>query len=254
MAVMEIALTPDGRSTATIEEYLDAASAAGFRSVGLSASRAAAAADALSARGMHCHEVLSLSVRRDEEATEAQARAAAEAAAAVGADFVLAMFNTSRRPESLALAARCAAILNEAGARLAVEFGPGGPVGSIADALEVVEAVGGIGRAGVMIDTWHFSHGPSTFEDLATIPLDHIAYVQFDDAPEWESQDTMHETMDRRRWPGEGSLDLDRFATTLLERGWAGIVSAEVLNADYVALPIDEYCRRAWESTSRYWT
>jgi sugar phosphate isomerase/epimerase len=251
---VELALTPDGRWSASVDEYLDAAAGAGFRSVGLGAGRATPeTATALAARGMRCHEVLSLMVRRDEAETEAQAHVVAEAAAAVGGSYVLSMFYTAPRPESLAMAARCVAILNEAGAKYAIEIGPNGPVSSISDGLQIVEAVGGPDRAGVMIDTWHFSHGRSTWEELAAIPLDHIAYVQFDDAPAWEADDLMHETMNRRLWPGEGILELDRFATTLLERGWSGTVSAEVLNAEYAELPLPEYCRQAWDSLSRYW-
>jgi len=253
---IELGLTPDGRSSATFDEYLDAAQAAGFATVGVGANRADdAAAAALAARGLHCHELLSLSIRRDEEATEAQARDLAAAAARVGAPWVLAIFNTKLRAESLALAVRCAAILNEAGARFAMEFGPGGAgVGSIPQAIEVVDAMGGPTKAGVMIDTWHFAHGPSTFDDLATIPLDHIAYVQFDDAPPWESDDFQVETMNRRAWPGDGVLELDRFADTLRARGWEGVVSSEVLNAEYAQLPIDEYCRQAFTTLARYWT
>jgi len=39
------------------------------------------------------------------------------------------------------------------------------------------------GRAGVLIDSWHFFRGDSTWEQLACIPLERIAYIQFDDAP-----------------------------------------------------------------------
>ena len=78
------------------------------------------------------------------------------------------------------LTGRCAAVLAEAGAGLAVEFSPLGPVPSIAAALEVADAAGA-GRAGVLIDSWHFFRGDSTWEQLACIPLERIAYLQFDE-------------------------------------------------------------------------
>jgi sugar phosphate isomerase/epimerase len=105
----------------------------------------------------------------------------------------------------------------------------------------------------VMIDTWHYFRGDSTWEDLETVPLDRIAYVQFDDAPEPASDDGMDETMNRRAMPGDGGFELERFASTLRGRGWQGLVSVEVLNRDLRQLPVDEFARRAYETTARYW-
>ncbi|HET6950380.1 MAG TPA: hypothetical protein VFI47_08395 [Acidimicrobiales bacterium] len=53
--------------------------------------------------------------------------------------------------------------------------------------------------------------------------------------------------------PGDGSLDLDRFATTLLDRGWEGTVSLEVLNEAWATLPVGEVVARAHRSSTRYW-
>jgi hypothetical protein len=54
--------------------------------------------------------------------------------------------------------------------------------------------------------------------------------------------------------PGEGILELDCFATTLLNRGWDGLVSAEVLSAELRTLSVDELARRLHDTTARYWT
>src|SRR5690242_4988275 len=64
-------------------------------------------------------------------------------------------------------------------------------------------------------------------EQLACIPLERIAYVQFDDAPAPAGGSAMTETMHRRVMPGDGTFELERFATTLLDRGWSGTVSVE---------------------------
>lgn len=57
----------------------------------------------------------------------------------------------------------------------------------------------------------------------------------------------------RRAMPGDGILELERFASALLDRGWQGLVSVEVLNRDLRTRPIAELARRAHESTARYW-
>jgi len=141
----------------------------------------------------------------------------------------------------------------EAGAGMAVEFSPLGPVNSIGHGLDVVAAAGA-GQAGLMIDSWHFSFSESTWEDLAQVPLDRVAYLQFTDAARPVSEDLMEETMQRRQLPGDGFLDLGRFATTFLERGWEGMVSVEVLNRELRALPVPEFARRAYEATKPYWS
>jgi sugar phosphate isomerase/epimerase len=53
--------------------------------------------------------------------------------------------------------------------------------------------------------------------------------------------------------PGDGTLALDRFATTLLRRGRDGLVSVEVLSAELRALPVDEALRRLHATTAPYW-
>ena len=109
-------------------------------------------------------------------------------------------------------------------------------------------------RAGLLLDTWHFFRGATTWDDLASVPLDAIAYVQFDDAlPPEAGRSMIAETLHRRALPGEGELDLRRFAGTLLDRGWAGTVSAEVLNAELRTRPLDEITRRTYETTAAYW-
>lgn len=249
---VEIALTPDSRWDIDVPGLAAAAAGAGFTSVGIAAARADAdCAKTLAAAGLRCHELLALLVTEDEEATLRQAAELAQAAAIVGARWVLGAFRVKLDARSAPLIHRCAEILADAGAGLAVEFSPLGFVPTITAARDVAAAAGA-GRAGVLIDTWHFFRGASTWDELATIPLDEIAYLQFDDAPP-PIGSGMAETLHRRVMPGDGELDLDRFASTLLERGFDGLVSVEVLSAELRQLPVPEFARRAYDSTVRYW-
>ncbi|WP_409328954.1 sugar phosphate isomerase/epimerase family protein [Trujillonella humicola] len=219
----DLALTTDARWTADTAQLAAAAGTAGFAGIGLGAERTLAAAGQLAA-----------------------------AAAAVSAPWVLTVPAAPPSGESAALLRRCADVVAEAGARLAVEFSPLGVVTSIAAARELIAAADP-GRTAVMIDTWHFSRGDSTWADLAAIPLEEIAYLQVCDAPAPRSGDGFDETMNRRCWPGEGTFELERFAAALLGRGWTGTVSVEVLNSDLVRLPVAEFARVAHDTTARYW-
>jgi sugar phosphate isomerase/epimerase len=250
---IEFALTPDGRWGLRVSALASLARETGFSAVGLSFAQADAdAAVSLAANGVRCHELLALTLGRDEEANLRHAQKLAEAAHAVRAEWVLTTFGAPLTRTSARAIARCAAMFAEAGAKMAAEFSPLGQVTSIPAALAVVEAAGA-DRAGVLIDSWHFFRGDSTWENLEAVPLERIAYIQFDDAPEPVSDDGLDETMNRRVMPGDGTFELERFASTLLERGWQGLVSAEVLSRDLGRLSPAEFARTAYEKTTRYW-
>jgi sugar phosphate isomerase/epimerase len=248
-----LGLTPDGRWQIDVDTFLAASGDAGFRTVGLSANWATVdAAGGLTARGMRCHELLSLRMSGAEDVV-AQAERLASAASTVGAEWILTGgFRGPVTSEMCAQLARAADIVAEAGSKLAIEFSPAGSVRSIRDAVAMLDA-SGARDAGVLIDTWHFFHGTSTWDELETVPLEKIAYLQFQDALAPASADGVDETMNRRAMPGDGVLDLDRFATTLLERGWEGVVGIEVLSSELNQLPVAEFARRAYASAARYW-
>ena len=251
---IELALTPDSRWEAPLPELIRLASDAGFDAVGLPIAGATAeAAEALREAGIGCHELLANVLGPDEEAVIATARAAAAAAETVGASWVLTTFRAPVDERFLRLVREVAAIYADGGARLAAEFSPFGTRRSIADALEVVDAAGGPDRAGVLIDSWHFFRGDSSWEQLETIPLEAVAYLQFQDALPLESDDLMHETLNRRALPGRGELDLERFAAVLRDRGWEGVVSPELLSEELRARPLAELLREAHETTAAYW-
>ena len=249
---MRLALTPDGGWDYPTADLISAASAAGFTAVGVNANRVdAAAVEAYAATGVRCHELLAFVVGDDESVTMASAEQLADHARAVGAEWVLTVF-TAKVPSQRIQ--RCAKLFDDAGAGMAVEYTPLGAIPSISDGMEVVRVARRGGRAGLMIDSWHFCFSDNTWDDLAAVPHEDIAYVQFTDALEPEYRERMiRESLHRRALPGEGVLELDRFAATLLDRGWDGTVSVEVLSAKLRALPVDVLVDRLYATTALYW-
>jgi len=246
-----LGLSPDVRWSVSFSDYLAAARTAGFGTVGLAKTQVGANAGAeLDARGMACHELVSLRLLDGDPV--AQARELASLAAEVRAPWVLTGGLRVPPSEVVTTLQQAGAIVADAGARLAIEFSPAASIRSIREALELVEAVGG-DLAGILIDTWHFFRGTSTWDDLAAVPLERIAYVQFTDALAPASTDGVDETMNRRAMPGDGVFELQRFADTLLARGWDGLVSVEVLSRDLNRLSMEDFARRAYDSTSGYW-
>ena len=250
---MQLALTPDGRWDYPTTDLVSAASAAGFNAVGINADRVdAAAVDSYAATGVRCHELLALVVGDDESTTMASAEQLADHAQTVGADWVLTVFTDKVPPKRIQ---RCAKLFDDAGAGIAVEYTPLGAIPTISDGMEYVRAASQTARAGLMIDSWHFCFSDDTWDDLAAVPLEDIAYLQFTDALEPEHRERMiRESLHRRALPGEGVLELRRFAATLLDRGWDGTVSVEVLSAKLRELPVDVLVERLYTTTAPYWS
>jgi sugar phosphate isomerase/epimerase len=250
---VELALTSDTRRTVDTSTLAEAARAAGFRALGMVTGRVAPGdRDALTAAGLRCHELLGLQVRADAEATTTAAERLAGDAHTVGAPWVLTTFEAGLTDDVRALVARCAAILDEVGTGLAVEFSPLGPVATIADGRAAVAAAG-TRRAGLVIDSWNFCVGAGTWAELEAVPLEQIAYLQFADAQAPRGGFDLEEAMTRRALPGDGVLELERFVATMHARAWDGVVSMQVLSDDLRALPVADYARVVYDAGARYW-
>jgi sugar phosphate isomerase/epimerase len=252
MASVQIALTPDNRRDEELPDLVKAVADAGFTSLGISGSRAGADARSLyESAGLGCHEIMALAITDDAERTLAYANRMAAAAEVMRAPWINTVFVATLSSDSARLIARCAAVFAEVGSGMAVEFSPLGSIPSIRAGLEVVDLAGP--SAALMIDTWHFFFSDSAWEDLQAVPIEKIAYIQFADGLQPVSEDLMAETMERRVLPGRGIFALERFAATLLERGYEGSVSVEVLSRDLRQLPLREFLGQAHRVTAAIW-
>jgi sugar phosphate isomerase/epimerase len=241
------------RDRADLDTYLGAVADAGFAAVSLGRDQLVddpvGAAKLVQRHGLRCTDVLALQVTRDDAATLADAAAMRLAVEALGAGAVLTLMRTRCTPESLDRLGRVSDLL---GVPLALEFASG-PIATMADAVAVIDEVGAA-RMLALADTFHFFRSGSTWPMLESVPPDHLSIVQFNDALPAESDDYMLETTNRRAWPGDGELPLERFAATLRRRGWDGVVSVEVLSADLRQLSMAEFARRAYETTAPFWS
>lgn len=176
----------------------------------------------------------------------------ARAAEALGAQF-LQVNVAAPSPESRreAVETACDAV-HVNGLSLAIEYLPFTPLATLAETLDIVDAVGS-GRAGALVDIWHHSHDPDGWAVLAQAPLRSIAYVEFCDALPAVSTDLMVETIERRTFPGEGTLEVARFADLLRERCHTGMVSVDILNRAYLQQPAGQFVERCHSSAVRYW-
>ncbi len=252
-----------GEEDPDLPGQVDAAAKAGFRLLGPDAYSIArfcsdggsveALAERMQAAGIRTFELPTLMVNQDREATLASIEQLAGYARILRPDFVQLNLDSKVDDRVIDGLRRAGERFGELGTRLAIEYLPWLPeVRDIRSTREVL-ARAGVEGAGVLVDTWHFTHSSDTWEDLETLPLEEISYLQFDDHPELESDDLVMETLMRRAMPGEGVFELDRFCEVLREKGYDGVVSCEILSASTRGMELEAFATRVYETSKHYW-
>jgi len=203
--------------------------------------------------GLRVWEIAALNLGA-RDATLAQAEVIARQAAALGPQWILTNVGAPVDLARCELFDEVCTLLDTlgGGVRPAIEYLPFTPASSIGTTLPLINHVG-TDRARILYDVWHHFRGPDTFAELDAAPADTIAYVQFSDALPMMSDDLVHETLERRTFPGEGELDLVAYCDRMRAKGFDGVVSVEILNADWRHDDQFEFARRAAASTRRFW-
>jgi sugar phosphate isomerase/epimerase len=204
--------------------------------------------------GIESYDVAGLTVSDDDATTRREAEELLGIAEALSAEWVQVRVTEQIDQVVRDRYAWCRDALAEAGLGVAVEFSPYTVIRSIDDAQDLLSTSGApSSRGGVIVDSFHFYRGDSTWEELDALSLDDIAFVQFDDALP-PGNDSRADTLHRRALPGEGELDLARFAARLRDRGFEGVVSVEVLAEHDRDDPVEAFARRCLQTTEPYWS
>lgn len=202
--------------------------------------------------GLSVLAVHSIAIGEDVAAAREAALPLAEAASALGARYVHVGGTAPLGPALIEATNAAAVACAQANAVLAVEFLPFLPIASIADARAMIASAEAKG-SGLVVDSWHFFHGPDDWPELAGIRAQEISYVQFDDHPPLAGSDLLAETISRRVYPGQGVFDLERFAKTIANTGFAGAVGLEHLSAADRVRPVEEVARELLAASRGYW-
>ncbi len=125
--------------------------------------------------------------------------------------------------------AKIAQVSAQDSVRVAFEFLGDASASTLRDAVEVVEAAG-TSNVGLIIDTFCFYVGRSTWDMLRDFPIERLWTVHFHDA-----EPGLLETLtdEKRVLPGKGVIKLHDFVGLLKERGWDGWLSVELFREQY---------------------
>jgi sugar phosphate isomerase/epimerase len=104
-------------------------------------------------------------------------------------------------------------------------------------------------NGGIMIDLWHIVKLRIPYEDVARIPTRFLLGVELNDGT-LECPWSLHEdTVNHRKFCGEGEFDVKGFVASLLEAGYTGPWGIEVLSQDLRKKTLEEAATRAFQTT-----
>jgi sugar phosphate isomerase/epimerase len=222
-----------------LEDLVDAARISGFAGIGIDSASFTdfrrrggsleSLAQTIEEAGLRATDVGVLVVGAEESVESAAALG--ELGAAVGADAcIAAVVDPALSFDDIVVATQsCVAAMGRHPIRLALEFFPYGPVATLEQAVALCAAVGW-SNCGLLIDTWHFFRSGAPWDVFETLAPADIALIHADDAPPLDDDDLAYQSRFRRVPVGQGCFDVSRFARTVRDLAYDGVVSVEVLS------------------------
>lgn len=136
-----------------------------------------------------------------------------------------------------------------AGTKVSLEMVPFSVVKDFPTALAIVE---GAGRAngGLILDFWHLDRAGATPADIAALPAERLFGVELCDAPREVEGTMLEDTWRRRRFCGEGDVDIGGYLAAIDVLGFTGPFGCEVISDTVRALPLEEAASRSHDTAA----
>lgn len=137
-----------------------------------------------------------------------------------------------------------AAMTEELGIRLGLEFLPWTTIPDLRSGTAFLKQADHP-NAGLVIDIWHVERSATSIEDLLLLPRELVSGVELNDADSEVVGELYADTIDRRRYCGEGSFALSSFVAALRHIGWTGPWGVEILSVEHREAELERALRKA---------
>ncbi len=134
------------------------------------------------------------------------------------------------------------------GATIGYELMPFGMLDTLADSLTMIEGAGAK-NGGIIFDMWHVAKLGISYEELSRVPLKYIVGLEINDGTFTAPWSLHEDTINHRRFCGEGEFDVKGFLVAMEKTGYAGPCGIEVLSAELRTRPLEETVTRAYKTT-----
>jgi len=136
----------------------------------------------------------------------------------------------------------------EHGTKIGFELMPFSMIDTLTESLMMIDGAGKE-NGGIVLDLWHIAKLGIPFAALRKIPRRFIVGVELGDgtfAAPW----SLHEdTVNHRRFCGEGEFEVKSFVQTVQETGYSGPWGIEVLSEELRHWPLEDLATRAFQTT-----
>lgn len=137
-----------------------------------------------------------------------------------------------------------------AGTSIAIELMPWSNVTDLETAIAIV---GGAGRTngGLLLDIWHIARGGIPYSAVADIPAGLVHYVELNDADTQVRGTLLEDTLNHRKFCGDGDLEVSDFLDALAVQGYDGPFGIEILSEQQRARPFADVAHDAITTAKR---
>jgi sugar phosphate isomerase/epimerase len=134
------------------------------------------------------------------------------------------------------------------GTAVGFELMPFAMIRTLEDSLKLVEEAGAP-NGGICLDTWHILKLKIPFDRLRRIPSQYLTSVELNDGT-FDCPWSLHEdTVNHRRFCGEGEFDVPGFIQAVQDAGYDGPWGVEVLSAELREWPLKRLTTAAFRTT-----
>lgn len=138
------------------------------------------------------------------------------------------------------------------GQRIVLEPAAVAMVESVPRGSELVSRAGR-DNIGLLVDLWHVLRAGTTPEELvSSIPHGQVWAVELTDADREPVGDLFTDTVDNRRYCGEGDIDIPAIVGALRTLGFDGPWGVEILSTEHRALPLADGLLRARDTATQF--
>jgi sugar phosphate isomerase/epimerase len=134
------------------------------------------------------------------------------------------------------------------GATIGFELMPFGMLDTLKDSLTMIEGAGAK-NGGIIFDLWHVVKLGIPYEEVSRVPLKYIVGVEINDGTFTAPWSLHEDTVNHRRFCGEGEFDVKGFVAAMEKTGYAGPWGIEVLSAELRPLSLENAVTRAYKTT-----
>ena len=160
-------------------------------------------------------------------------------------DFYQEKCTADRLVESFAALCREAA---EHGTKIGFELMPFAMIRTLDESLAMVQGAGQP-NGGIAFDMWHIAKLGIPYEEVARVPRQYVISVELNDGT-FQCPWSLHEdTINHRRFCGEGEFDVRGFIRAMQKTGYQGPWGIEVLSEELRKQPLAEVVPRAFRTT-----